>query len=658
MHFSAHELSTMVERATSLGERLADGWCSSAIQDPIALRRLDRWRHLAGEGQPQQLAALLGSSGREPIPDSVLLGSLGSASGTTDHPLPEWADLLNSISAHIARTFKDHAGPHGAHGTGSIPYEHLYWPVAGFAWGRVAGRHPSAESLLGGKARRGLQGYLLQRMAGIASLCLHPLFLAHKSFASSGMMQLLFGGGSPSTGSGSAARLYASFVAELGEDGLRPLFTRFPVVARLAATVTLGWINFVGEFLQRLHADRGELERSFGIRAVPGCLRAVKAGVSDPHHGGSTVLILEFSGGQRLVYKPRPLAIDRAFYRLVREINERLPGLDLGVLKVLDRDGYGWVEFARRAPCSDKMAARRYHRRAGFLAYLVHWLQGIDFHRENVVAAGEHPMLVDLECLAHPLRLDETASINNMSASALSRSVLRTGLLPMWQSRVVDGALYDNSGFNGPVSRKSFLPVLRWERNNTDAMGWVHKAWHHRHRNHRPVLDGRLLSITTFERDVLVGYRAAAALLEGPGGSELCPCRRDIYEADARRIKRPTLVYGLLMRQSLEPAVLSEGVDRSIELMGLSCAAQDQDWTEEISSLERLDVPYFRYAKGSKILPGDARTVPSEVSSDHQESVVKSAVRRRVKLEEGKIRVLDKPKGLGGGPFRTVPLAP
>lgn len=646
MHFSAHELSTMVERARSLGERLAGGRCSSAVQDPVAIRRLNRWRHLAGEDQPRQLAALLGSSGRESISDSVLLGWLESASDTANYPLPEWADLLNGISAHIARTFKDHAGPSGAYGTGSIPYEHLYWPVAGFAWDQVASRHPSAESLLGEKARHGLQRYLVQRIASVASLCLQPLFLAHRSLASSGMMQLLFGDRASSAPDGSAARLYTRFVAELGEDGLRPLFTRFPVVARLAATVTRCWIDFVGEFLQRLHADRSDLEKRFGVRAASGCLRAVKAGVSDPHHGGSTVLILEFSGGLRLVYKPRPSAIDWAFYRLVREINERLPGLDLGVLKVLDRGGHGWMEFAQHAPCSSKVAARRYYRRAGFLAYLVHWLQGIDFHRENVVAAGEHPMLVDLECLAHPLRPDETASVNNGSASALSRSVLRTGLLPLWQSHVAGDALYDNSGFNGPVSRRSFLPVLRWEKKNTDAMGWVYKTWHHRHRSHRPMLNGRLLSITAFERDVLTGHRTAAALLENPGGPELDSLRCQIYQAAARRIKRPTLVYSLLLRQSLEPAVLSEGVDRSVELMNLPCAVHDPDWEEEISSLEMLDVPYFRYTESSKNVPAGARPDHPTTHPAHQESTVNLAVRQRARLEEGEIRLL-------GGPGRS-----
>ena len=643
MHFSAHELSMMVGRARSLAERLAGGGCSSAIRDPVAVRRLDRWCHLAGEDQPRQLAALLGSSDGESAANSVLLGSLGSAPDAADHPLPKWAHLLKDISAHVARAFKDKARPAGVRGTGGIPYEHLYWPVAEFAWSRLVACDPSAESLLGEGARCGLQRYLVRRIAGVASLALHPLFLAHKSLASSGMMQLLFGGGAPGTKDGGGTRLYAGFVAELGEDGLRPLFTRFPVAARLAATVTGCWIDFVGEFLRRLHADRGELEHRFGVRAEPGCLRAVQAGVSDPHHGGRTVLILEFSGGLRLVYKPRPLAIDRAFYRLIENINKRQFGPDLGVLKVSNRGEYGWMEFARHAPCSDRKAARRCYQRAGFLAYLVHWLQGIDFHRENVVAAGEHPMLVDLECLAHPLRPDEIASTDDGSSLALARSVLRTGLLPMWQSRVAGDAPYDNSGFDAPVSRRSFLPVLRWERKNTDGMGWVHRTWHHRHRSHRPVLDGRPLSIIAFERDVLAGYRAAVALLEGSDGPELRPLRREIYEAAARRIKRPTLVYGLLLKQSLEPAVLSDGVDRSIELMGLPCAADDPDWQAEVPSLEMLDVPYFRYAEDSKVAPADVQRNDAVTLPAYQTDVVRSAVRRRVKLKDGKIRMLGRP---------------
>ena len=636
MHFSAKELTRLSEGTTSLGERLQGAWTATGGHDPAAARRLARWRQIAGADQPRQLAAMLRPVGRESMTDAELLALLGPLQRRADDPLPEWTRYLDRIVAGVGRTFAD-ARPVFTRGGSSIPYEHLYWPIAAFAWNEVVDRYAPAGSLLAEKAQRALQRYLVRRIAHAASAAIHPIFLAHKSFEASAMRHFLFAALATDSSSSGTARFYASFVAEQGADGLRSLFTRLPVVARLVATVTRLWVDFVGEFLRRLEADQRELLTLLGDCHNSGQVCSVEAGISDPHHDGRSVLILGFHGGRRLVYKPRPLEIDYAFYRLVAEINERHPKPGLGVLNVLDRGEYGWGEFARHAPCSDRRAAKRYYRRAGSLACLVHWLRGIDFHRENVVAAGEHPILVDLECLAHPLRLDEAVAAGGDPESVLAYSVLRTGLLPMWQSRGAEGSPYDNCGLNGPVRRRSFLPLRRWEKINTDAMNWTEKAqWHH-HAGHRPVLDRRRLTITSFEDDVLTGYREMTAVLESSGGAKLSAVRDEVFAATRRRIKRPTLVYGLVLRRSLEPAALVEGVDRSIELMALPYANDDPDWIEEVKSLEKLDVPYFRYPTGIKSpLPG-INAAPTTSRLICQEQTLKAAVRRETWLEEGRI---------------------
>ena len=58
--------------------------------------------------------------------------------------------------------------------------------------------------------------------------------------------------------------------------------------------------------------------------------------------------------------------------------------------------------------------------------------EATDFHFENLIAAAEHPVLVDLEALFHP-RLDERVEAKNADDAAfqaLEYSVLRVGLLP------------------------------------------------------------------------------------------------------------------------------------------------------------------------------------------------------------------------------------
>ncbi len=72
-------------------------------------------------------------------------------------------------------------------------------------------------------------------------------------------------------------------------------------------------------------------------------------------------------------------------------------------MRVLVRDGYGWVEHVAAAACESGEEIERFYRRQGELLALLYVLDAADIHSENLIAAGEHPFLVDLEALFHPL---------------------------------------------------------------------------------------------------------------------------------------------------------------------------------------------------------------------------------------------------------------
>ena len=151
------------------------------------------------------------------------------------------------------------------------------------------------------------------------------------------------------------------------------------------------WVQFVREFLQRLQSDQTKLATCFDEGRTVGTVVAIASGVSDPHNGGRSVLILTLRSGTRIVYKPRSMEVDRLYFDLLGELNVLTISCDLRVLKVLACGEYGWIEFARYAPCVDKNAASRFYERAGSLACLLHWLQGIDNHHDNLVASRRVP---------------------------------------------------------------------------------------------------------------------------------------------------------------------------------------------------------------------------------------------------------------------------
>src|SRR4029079_14101787 len=174
-------------------------------------------------------------------------------------------------------------------------------------------------------------------------------------------------------------------------------------------------------------------------------------GGGDKRRGGQSVLIASFRSGLGVVYKPRALGVDAHVQELLAWLNARGDHPPFRTLTVLDRGTYGWVEFVAAAACTSRDEVRRFYERQGGYLALLYALEATDFHGENLIAAGEHPVLVDLESLFHP-RLNARDASGPLASGAprvMAHSVLRVGLLPqrVWVGADSDGI--ELSGLGG-----------------------------------------------------------------------------------------------------------------------------------------------------------------------------------------------------------------
>ena len=195
---------------------------------------------------------------------------------------------------------------------------------------------------------------------------------------------------------------FESFVQRLSQpEHAHALVQEYPVLARLVESEVTQGVEVVAEFFTRLANDWDDLWKRFSPNQDPGKLVSMKAAASDPHKGGRSVMIAKFASGLKLVYKPRSLAVDVHFQELLKWLNARNPGITLRPLAVLSHADYGWVAFARTVTCRTKAEIRRFYERQGAYLALLYALDATDFHYENLIASGEHPVLIDLEALFH-----------------------------------------------------------------------------------------------------------------------------------------------------------------------------------------------------------------------------------------------------------------
>ncbi|WP_213454323.1 type 2 lanthipeptide synthetase LanM [Rhizomonospora bruguierae] len=178
---------------------------------------------------------------------------------------------------------------------------------------------------------------------------------------------------------------------------------------------------------------------------VPPRLTRVDYGLGDTHARGQSVCRLTFDGDHTLVYKPRPMAIERAFGHFVTRINAAA-GTRLPVLRVWCGADRGWQEYADRA---DPEPGDAYFRACGHLLAVLHLLRASDMHYENVLNHRGLPVVVDAESLFSVNRRAGTAASSSAEMEALAQTVFSVGLLP---SRLADPARQERSvdiGFLG-----------------------------------------------------------------------------------------------------------------------------------------------------------------------------------------------------------------
>ncbi|WNG54492.1 type 2 lantipeptide synthetase LanM [Archangium gephyra] len=391
---------------------------------------------------------------------------------------------------------------------------------------------------------------------------------------------------------------FASFVARTRQPAeALELLGRYPVLARQLAGCVESWVRFGLEVLGHLQRDWAALCERFTPGAEPGPLLAIEGTSGDPHAGGRSVLVLRFQRGTRLVYKPRSLALEAGFHALVHWLSPHLE-LPLRALTVLDRGDHGWVEFVTAAPCDSTDALERFYTRQGILLALFHVLSATDFHHENLIAAGEHPVPVDLETLFHPP--SPRALATSPGDDGIEESVLRVGLLPQRILPLGNGEGIDISGLGATPGQKSPTDSLQVVDPGTERMRFVAAPRHLGTPPSRPTLRGAPVELVDHLEALTRGFTSTYRLLMRRRDALLgedSPLST-LAGAEVRMVARPTRAYGSLLSESTHPHYLQDALERERLFDRLWLGAAENPFLQaliasEREDLERADIPRF-----------------------------------------------------------------
>jgi class II lanthipeptide synthase len=433
-----------------------------------------------------------------------------------------------------------------------------------------------------------------------------------------------------------AEERFASFVDRLRDrEAAAAILNEYPVLARLVIEELDTWVAVSLEVLERLATDWPGLVATFFAGVDPGPLTALDGGAGDRHRGGRAVRIATFASGAKLVYKPRPMAVDARFQQLLAWIETKDPSLSFHRLTVLDRGEHGWMEFAAAAGCASREELATYHRRLGGLLALLYALEATDLHYENLIAVGDHPVIVDLESLFHPrLKPGRTPRPDErLAGEALADSVIRVGLLPFRVGENEEFGGIDLSGVAVVAGQPTPEPVIQWKGIGTDEMRVVRERVTMEGGRNRPSLDGREVEAAEFMADMVAGFTDVYRLLERHRDELLAPGGwLDQFANDpVRAVLRPTRVYGLLLIESFHPDVLRDALDRDLLFDRLWVGVEDQPALARVVAFEHRDlragdIPAFEARPSST----DLWTSRGERVPGFFEETAMATVRRRI----------------------------
>jgi type 2 lantibiotic biosynthesis protein LanM len=603
-------LRAIVAKASTLRERKGPAFVpqGDAARDATIEASMHRWLWAAAEGDPALFRRRLIW---DELDEASARETVGPVQLRMGEPLPAWARVLEQVLglASAPRPSERCVDPGDP-----IAFEQLLLPFV--TWGRAVcqRRADPAYALFAEKAHAAFERQLLRSLSGHASRALFEEFGVEVALEP--LDALLR--------SEASTELYAAFVERMLSGGLLRFFTEYAALGRVLAQTAELWVAATVELLGRFSSDRDAIGAMLG--AAPGLTVAnVATSLSDPHNGLRSVAILTLGCGRRVVYKPRRLDIDAGFNALLDWLSAISAPVTFRTFRVLCRDSYGWTECVEYAPCRDTSGAREYYERAGALLCVVHLLHGTDCHGDNLIAAGPHPVLIDVETMLSPKLRDFApgAEAPKLARLRLTTSVLNTYLLPSYAHALHDGSVFDGSGFGADPDEDRAATFEGWVFVNTDSMKLARRTRDVPAAPRAATADGAVLRVYDYEAELVHGFesmyrfliqqRATLVATDSPFGR--------LRGAEVRFVHRNTSLYSYVLRALQQPRFCRDGAERSMQteqlaLLSLTHAARDgragwaEIWHAERECMELGDVPQFSVlAGGNTVMLSPERSI-------------------------------------------------
>lgn len=359
---------------------------------------------------------------------------------------------------------------------------------------------------------------------------------------------------------------------------------------------------FIAEVIHNFEENKADIEASLNGGASYGKIVDISYDAGDTHNNGKTVIVLNFENQKKLVYKPREMTVEQRFNDFIYWLNETMPKeslLSLEVAGIHRGDHCGWVSFVEATPCENIEEVKRYYQRVGQILALSYVLGAKDFHHENVIASGEHPVIIDLETLFCPDLVDidlETAPSGHVIAKLIYESVSSIALLPMQITNKKNKKSVDLGGLSGSEAQLSPFKSTYITHPDTDEIQIVADYGVIEAMNNLPKVNDQRQNSDDYLPEMIKGFENMYLWIIENKTPMMQAIHQYFDNLIYRVLFRPTNTYAQLLGTSYHPDILRCRLDREMYLhrIGLFSAKTYAPVVHaEYQDMLNLDIPCF-----------------------------------------------------------------
>lgn len=385
---------------------------------------------------------------------------------------------------------------------------------------------------------------------------------------------------------------------------LLKFFESYPVLATLLLDLLEDTLNYLYAVILDFADDVEALETEFSIPSRK--IEAIEFGLGDPHGRGETVCLVKVCA-LSLVYKPRASREALFFNQLLGQLREGT-GDDCFAIhapRILSRERHSWIEKVENTPCASAADVALFYKKMGAQIAVIHALNGIDFHYENIIACGSSPVMIDLECLftasTSDLLLDLPAdcALSN-TFKLIQQSVCSSGFVPFSQK--------SNNDQSGLTRQELFIST---RHSLVFENGFYHlrkvEFEHLLVQKHLPLFQGERKGHETYKSELVHGFEYAYGELMTHRHTIMQMLEQSAGELSTRVLFKNSQRYADFIGLSRHPRFMKNMLDRELLLATLWKDLQEPYREKgipryEIADLQRSSIPCFTMPLNSNSL--------------------------------------------------------